>query len=163
MTTTFDFRPSNLAPFQFQPTLDGTTYTCIVSWNLFGQRFYLDCYTLAGDLVFSQALISSPDGVQIQAISWAKGVATVTTNVPHGLGIGLTANITISGTTPDGYNGLQSVYSISPTQFTYSLTSNPGAATMFGNAIANINMAAGYFTTSTLVFRESTSQFEVSP
>ena len=90
MTTYIDFVQSNLTPFQFQPTLDGTTYVCTVTWNIFGQRFYLLCQTVAGDVIFNQALVGSPLGY-------------------------------------------------------------------------DINLAGGYFTTSTLVFRQSTQQFEISP
>lgn len=56
----FDFRPTATAPFEFQPTLDGQVYTCIATWNVFGQRYYLTCYTLAGDVVFNLPMIGSP-------------------------------------------------------------------------------------------------------
>lgn len=56
----FTFAPSVTAPFQFQPTLDGQPYTCIVLWNVFGQRYYVSCYTLAGALVFSLPMVGSP-------------------------------------------------------------------------------------------------------
>lgn len=58
--TTYDFQPSVNAPFQFQPTLDGQTYTVIVTWNLFGQRYFVSCYSLAGALVFSVPMVGSP-------------------------------------------------------------------------------------------------------
>ncbi len=59
-TTYYDFNPSNTAPTQFQPTLDGQVYTVLVSWNLFGQRWYATCYDLAGNLQFNLPLIGSP-------------------------------------------------------------------------------------------------------
>jgi hypothetical protein len=58
--TVIDFTPSNAGPFTFQPTFDGTAYTCIVLWNLAGQRYYVECYSLANDLIFNIPLIGSP-------------------------------------------------------------------------------------------------------
>lgn len=65
MTTFVDFAPSASAPFQFQPTLDGDVYTIIVTWNLMGQRYYTNCYSLAGSLIFCLPLIGSPPGYDI--------------------------------------------------------------------------------------------------
>jgi len=96
MTTYVNFyQPSN-APFQFQATLDGVSYTCTVPWNLFGQRYYLTVSTLDGTVVVNLPLIGSP--------------------------------------------------------------LNP-------NALPNvdINLVRGYFQTSTLVWREDNSQFEINP
>lgn len=57
---TFDFVPTTNATFTFQPTLDGQVYNVIVTWNLFGQRFYVNIYELGGALVVSLPLIGSP-------------------------------------------------------------------------------------------------------
>ena len=54
------FQPTSTTPFQFQPTLDGSIYTVIVTWELFGRRYYVNCYTLQGVLVFCLPLIGSP-------------------------------------------------------------------------------------------------------
>lgn len=62
---TFDFTPSQQVPFQFQPTLDGQTYTLIVTWNLFGRRYYVNVYTLDGVLIEAIPLIGSPPGYDI--------------------------------------------------------------------------------------------------
>ena len=60
MATIFvDFVPSASAPFQFQPTLDGAVYTAIVTWNLYGQRYYVNLYTLDGVRVLTIPLIGS--------------------------------------------------------------------------------------------------------
>jgi hypothetical protein len=90
VTTLTDFVPSQSAPFQFQPTLDGQVYSAVVTWNLFGRRFYLNLSSLDGTLVVCKALVGSPDG-------------------------------------------------------------------------SDIDLVGGLFTTSTLVFRQSTQQFEVNP
>lgn len=60
MTTVTPFTPSSQAPFQFQPELDGSLYTAIVTWNLFGRRYYLNLYTLQGTRVMTVPLIGSP-------------------------------------------------------------------------------------------------------
>lgn len=58
--TIVPFQPSLLAPFQFQPTLDGLLYTAIITWNVAGQRYYISVYTLQGELVLSLAMVGSP-------------------------------------------------------------------------------------------------------
>ncbi len=60
MTTFFAFAPSRRAVPQFSPTLDGSQYLCTVTWNLFGQRYYLGCYDLSGALQFFVAMVGSP-------------------------------------------------------------------------------------------------------
>ena len=154
--------PPSVGPFTFQPTFDGTQYTITVTWSLFGQRYYVNCYTLTGSLVFSLPLIGSDNGINIQEIDWANNVATVTTSLPHGLKVGTIANITIAGVSPDTYNGIYAVTIINSTQFTFSLSSYPGSPVTLGTAAYNINIAAGYFA-STLVYRTNNQQFEISP
>jgi hypothetical protein len=61
----FNFVPPALTPFQFQPTLDGSAYNCTVTWNISGQRWYLNVLTLQNVLVLSVALIGSPDNYDI--------------------------------------------------------------------------------------------------
>lgn len=57
--TTYVFQPSTTTVFSFQPTLDGSTYNCVIQWNLFGQRWYVICTTLSGTSVFCLPLINS--------------------------------------------------------------------------------------------------------
>lgn len=63
--TTIRFTPSPKSNFQFQPTLDGTVYNCLIKWNLFGQRYYLNIYTLQRVLVVCLPLIGSPNDYDI--------------------------------------------------------------------------------------------------
>lgn len=58
--TVIPFAPSRLAPFQFSPTLDGEVYSAVVTWNLFGRRYYLNLYALDGTLVTCRAMVGSP-------------------------------------------------------------------------------------------------------
>lgn len=64
-TIPYAFAPSPVAPFQFQPTLDGAAYTCIVSWNVYGQRYYLAVYSLQGVRVLTVAMVASPLGYDV--------------------------------------------------------------------------------------------------
>lgn len=90
MTTYIAFQPSLIAPFQFQGTFDGQIYTVQCTWNLFGQRFYINIYDLSNNLIVCRPQIGSPT--------------------------------------------------------TY-----------------NINLLAGYFLTTVMVFRESSGNFEIDP
>ena len=90
MTTLTQFSPSRNQNFSFQATLDGQQYQVTLPWSLFGQRWYIEIYTLQNQLVMSKPLRASPDS-------------------------------------------------------------------------SDINLVAGYFMASTLVYRASTNNFEVSP
>jgi hypothetical protein len=62
MSQIIAFAPSAAAPQQFTVTLDGAQYTAIITWNLFGARWYLNLYTLQGQsqpqLILCRALTS---------------------------------------------------------------------------------------------------------
>ena len=88
--TTYPFVQNAQSPFTFQPTLDGVVYFVVVTWNVFGQRWYFTIYGNDGTRVLTAALVGSPPGY-------------------------------------------------------------------------DINLVAGYFTTSTLVFRQAANWFEVVP
>lgn len=64
-TVYVQFAPSTSSNFQFQATFDGDVYTIIVTWNLFGQRYYVNIYTVNGDLVAALPLIGSPADMNI--------------------------------------------------------------------------------------------------
>ena len=69
MTTYIPFAPSSTSNFRFQPTLDGQQYTAIITWNLFGQRYYLNLYTTQNVLVLCVPLIGSPDNYSISMVT----------------------------------------------------------------------------------------------
>jgi len=60
MTVYVDFAPNIVTAFQFQAVFDNQTYNLICPWNAFGQRYYVTCYNLNGNLVFNVPLIASP-------------------------------------------------------------------------------------------------------
>lgn len=162
MTTTFQFTPSQTQLYQFSPVLDGQNCTAIVTWNVSGGRWYVNLYDEQGALVFCLPLIGSDGALSLQALSWTNGTVTGTTLIPHGYGRDLPIDLTISGATPDGYNGAYRCLITGRNMFTYSLQSNPGQAANFGSVSYDISLTAGYFD-STLVFRQANQQFEVSP
>lgn len=163
MATIVAFAPQISSIFGFQATLDGTPYTITVPWNVAGQRWYCGCQQLDGTLVFLLPLIGSPTGIVIEGLSWANGTVTAQTTIPHGYQIGMTIKLAITGCAPDAFNGNALCLITGPDTFSYPLSADPGNATLFGLASYNINIAAGYFTTSTLVFRQSANAFEVEP
>jgi len=169
MTTYFSFTPSTAAPFSFQPTLDGAVYNATVPWLLFGSRYYLNLQSIGGVGLWFGAVVGSPAGVAITALSWASGIVSAQTAVPHGYKVARSIELTIAGCTPDGYNGVFPCLITGPAAFSYQLAADPGVATVFGTAAYNINLIGGVPNAngtpfaSTLVFRQSSQQFEVSP
>ena len=69
MTTLVTFAPASNQPFQFNATLDGQNYTCVITWNLWAQRWYLNIYSLNPiTLVVCKALIASPPNYPINLV-----------------------------------------------------------------------------------------------
>lgn len=162
MTTYTQYVQAPNALFQFEPTLDGVTYTAMVTWNTAGQRLYLNVISQDGSLVFALPLIGSPTGFTIQDLTWTNGTATLETNIPHGYEIGTTLELTVSNCTPEAFNGIYEMLVVDPVTLTYPIAANPGDALTLGQVDFNINIAGGYFS-SVLVFREANQQFEVNP
>ena len=69
MTTYTTFTPSATANFQFQPTLDGNTYTAIVTWNVAAQRYYINLYDLSNTRILTIAMVASPVGFDISLVA----------------------------------------------------------------------------------------------
>ncbi len=66
--TDYVFTPSSVAAFQFQPLLDGITFSANVTYNMFSGRYYLNLY-YQNTLVYSTPLIGSLPGMfQIQLL-----------------------------------------------------------------------------------------------
>jgi hypothetical protein len=172
MTTYFTYVPSTVAPFAFSPTLDGEVYNCTVTWSLFGKRPYLNVFASDGTWILTVALTGSPTGLPLQAVSWANGSTVATTVAPHGYRVGSVITLTISGVTPAAYNGQVEAQVTGPSTLSWPLAADPGMATVLGQVAYNINLAGALtdpntgailVSTSTLVFREQSQQFEVNP
>lgn len=164
MTTYVNFSPSVAAPFQFQPVLDGTTYYATVLWNLAGQRYYVQLADSNGNVIFLLPLIGSPVAQQIELLSWADGFAMALMPSAHGFKVGRIVDLTIVNAVPVAYNGAVQALVTSEVSFQYQLATDPGSpATSPGSADYTINLAAGYFSASTLIYRTANQQFEINP
>lgn len=156
MTTYYAFTPNTTSTFQFQPTLDGEVYQAIIVWNLWGQRWYLNLYANSGPLVVAEPVISSVDQVTsitltttqdeyTATVSSATGLlanqAIASANVPAGTTIQVLAGTTVRLSQPATATG-----------------TDPAAVFSF-----DVNLLAGYGFASTLVFRDSSQNFEVNP
>ncbi len=161
MTTYYPYVPSPSAPFSFQPTFDGNIYLVTVPWNLYGQRNYAVITTLDGTPVVTIPLVPSPPSIPIASVSWANGTVTLTTATPHDYQQWLTVAVLISGCNPTAYNGNVLALVVDEMTLTYPLIQPPAAVTTVGIVDWIVNLVAGYFTTSTLAFRNG--QFEVNP
>ena len=159
MTTYVDFQPSQTTPFQFQATLDGEHYVVTVPWNIMGERYYVSVSDLNNNVIVYRSVASST-AVSQAALSWANGTATASLSSPHNVPLGSVARITVANT-GSAYDGTYLALAVDATDFTYPLPSNPGPAS--GGVSQDVNLVGGYFTTSSLVFRDNTQQFEVSP
>ena len=259
MATFFPFQPSPTAPFQFTPTLDGTQYNAVVTWNVYG-RWYLSLYDLSGNLVVATPVVPSGDPqplappsmtetiasmtwsstnggtvavvmtdptiynlgdtVEIQgatnsgtagdgavngaftintfadashftflltapagaigtiggspevvvptfALTWSNdtgtGLVSAHTASPHGFDLGVPVDLVVANETPSGYNGSFRCNVTGASTFTYPLAVNPGQEAVVGTYGCEQNLVAPYFTTSSLVYRESQVRFEVTP
>lgn len=78
MTTLIQFNPNNLSspPFSTSLTLDGTPYVGNVTWNIYGQRWYLSIVDQSGSVKWSGAMVGSPLGYDIYL---APGIFTSST------------------------------------------------------------------------------------
>jgi len=65
VTTFVHFDPPEGRAFTFQVNLDGGTYKMRAWFNVFGQRWFLECKTGNDEPVFTIPLISSPDSGDI--------------------------------------------------------------------------------------------------
>lgn len=163
MTTLTAFKPPPNNSFSFQPTLDGETCNVIVWWNVDGQRWYVSASLPDGTQLFNLPLIGSPGAVSLQALNWSNGAAQGQTDSPHGHAFLSTVKLTIADCLPDAYNGTFPCFIVGKDKFSYPIPGDPGAVTQLGTVSYDFNIGAGYLKSSTLVFRESTQMFEVTP
>jgi hypothetical protein len=163
VTSYYQLTPTPAAPFQFSPTLDGNVFNVVVPFLGTGQRFFVNVYTLGGVLVAAVPVVASPVGLVIQGAEWSNNVVQITTTTQHFLAIGTTVILTVTGCTPDALNGKWACLVTSDYTVEYSLAADPGAITNVGALSQNINILAGYFSTSTMIFREGMNYFEVAP
>lgn len=162
--TTFPFNPSPLQNVTFNPTLGNNSYVATVIWNVFGQRWYLNLFDSLGNLLIETAVVSSQDPQAIESIAWADNTVTVTTAEPHGLPLGSSAELYLSGNSPDAYNGLYQIIDVTgPNTFTFPMTTDPGVATVLGTFGSVVDLSAGLVLGSMLLYYAATQQFATTP
>lgn len=154
--------PSNNIVPSYQMTFDGATYLVTVTWNLFGQRYYINCFDDGGNRVFTVPIVETDTSVMLAGLTWDAATLSVTATAskPHGFIIGTIVQLTLADCSPEGYNGAYRANIISPNSFRFLLPDNPGSIQVLGTYSYLVSMCKGYFN-STLVYRNR--QFEVSP
>jgi len=67
--TYVSFQPGPTQAFSFQATLDGQQYLVVITWSLFGQRYYLNVLTLQGvAVVVNYPMVGSPPWANINLL-----------------------------------------------------------------------------------------------
>jgi hypothetical protein len=89
-------------------------------------------------------------GKAVTILSWLAGTATATIPTGHGLTIGDSYWITLTGVTPAAWNGVYFATATSATVLTFAIPTNPGTATVFGVVTAEdvselVAMATTFF------------------
>jgi hypothetical protein len=165
MSTVLAFQPSTTSPFTFQFTLNGVPYIATITWNIFGERYYLNLTDLAGVLVLSRALVSS--GPRFGAsVTWANGSAIVTTAANHNVPIGWAANMRVSQT-GTSFDGNYQALSTGRQTLIYPLQIRPqaplpqsGVVSFDVNLVDGVTDSKGNFLGSFLLYHCDTQQFE---
>ncbi len=75
--TVIPFQPANSSPpFQTVVTLDGANYALTVTWNVYGQRWYVTIMDDNGNIMWNGAMVGSP---LTSSIFLAPGIFTSST------------------------------------------------------------------------------------
>jgi hypothetical protein len=151
------FVPSTSQVFTFQPTLNGVQYNAAITWNVAGQRYYLNLYDSANNLIICRSVDSS--GPRFMAsFSWAQGFAVATTALPHNVPVGSCANMRASET-QSPYDGDWQVISTSALTLSYTLP-NPNLSTIETGTIMQPLNLVEQLGIGWLLFHYDTQQFE---
>jgi hypothetical protein len=163
MTQTIDFVESTLNAPQFQVTLDAQPAVVVVTWNVSAQRYYVNIYNRDGVLIVARALVESPPGTALAALTWDQSrlVATATLAQPWRRQVGQVVDYAVRGCNPVGYNGVQRSLVLNDTQFEFELPTNPGPISLLGWVYRDFDMLQGWAVQSTMTFRDR--RFTVIP
>jgi hypothetical protein len=158
MTVYIPFVPTTDQPFQFNATFDGSSYNVITTVNFFRlpqPAYYINVYSSSGDLIFAMPLIASPTRRQVPLTTYQGNyIATLDSADPY---INTGTVIISVNAAPGTIVGLRSGLSIALDPSPAIATDTDGSA-LFSN---DVNLLAGYFKVSTLVYRAATGNFEV--
>lgn len=107
---------------------------------------------------------SASINLSVSALTWSRGTVIAKTENPLLYPLGAVVRFVIDGAEPAGYNGVFYCTISQPQEFRYSLSTDPGGpSTKSGTFSPDVNLIEGYFDISSLVYRESSRQFEVRP
>jgi hypothetical protein len=173
MSTIIPFIPSNLFVPTFAVTLDGNSYTVVVTWNVAAQRYYINIYAQDGTWIITVPLIQTPPSRGVNGLSYdsIRRVMTVELVAPPywPVPIGSTGTFSPPGTMVDYtlenfdpivLNAKWRSLHINDTYFEFQLADDPGQINMLGSVAQYTNMVGGLFQ-STLIYRNGA--FEVNP
>jgi hypothetical protein len=152
------FTPSTTSVFSFSPTLGGTTYNATVTWNVFGQRYYINITDLSSNHILTTAIVSSGPRWQV-SLSWANGFATAVATTPHNITIGASANLRVSET-GTGFDGNWQVWATSATTFQYTAPNPEVTTSPNGTAQQPANLVGGVLPGAWLLFHYDSMEFE---
>lgn len=158
MSTLIPFTPTANGAFTFSPVLDGTTYNGVVTWALFGQRWFLNLYAPSGPLIVAIPLVESIDPIAA-TLTTTRGLYTATVapfmEEEPNVGWSVSSSNVPTGTLLDDVSFQSGVVRLS----------NPASVTGVDTQAAfdkTFNLIGGYGFTSTLVFRGSSQTFEIT-
>lgn len=174
MTTIIPFVPSNRIAPRFNATFDGNPYTVVMTWNISAQRYYINVYTVDGTWVVTVPLFQTPPARAVNLASWDPLQKLMTIEMlppsewpvplpPGGAVIkpGTIVDYTLQGFQPATYNGIFRSLQLDGITFTFPLATDPGPLVVVGNVNRMLNMVAGVFQNSTMIFRNGS--FEIDP
>lgn len=140
-TTFVTFAPNTRAPFQFSPNLDGAQFQATCTWNVSGQRYYIELIDASNNPALTCAIVESGPVLQ-GTFAWAASVAALTTSTPHNVPIGQLVQARVYGT-GSGFDGNFTMLAISANTLTYTLPDDPETGPVEGTLSFDINMASG--------------------
>jgi len=174
MATIIPFRASNLITPTFIANLDGDDYEVRITWNISAQRYYVNINAQDGTWMTTVPLIQTPPARDVDTVLWdiLQGVLIVTLVdpslwpiplSPSGIGTrpGTVIEYTFENFVPSTYNGKFRGLHVNETTFRITMPTDPGLIQTPGSVSRYLNMAAGIFNVSTLIYRNGC--FEVNP
>jgi hypothetical protein len=167
MSTFVNFAPSDTAPFQFQPTLNGgIQYVVVVTSNVFREDYFVNLYDLSNNLIVCRALAESGPSFQA-SLTWDAGTGTASLTVPHNVPVGALADLRISNT-GTGFDGKYRGEAVDEMTLTFDLSADPNQPVAINGTLSfDLDLLAGYVISAdnpqpigSLYFHDETQQFE---
>jgi len=159
VSTFVDFAPTGTEPFQFQPTLNGTQYTAVITWNIFREGYYLNLYDLSNNLIVCEAMTESGSMLRC-SLTWADNIATAVCQVPHNVPLAAVSYLRISQSGGSKYDGAYLGTAVDEFTMAFDLPENPDQpVAILGTLSFDLDLLGGYGIGS-LYFHADTQQFE---